>query len=1176
MTRLIQKYVLLSTMLFLGTLPGWSQNDSSPDYAIRRSPVSYHLSFDDDTFFAEDFIEASGKKSIEERKIDFPEGRFGKGIRMREIPETPDANNMTGIDLDLVTAVIFNTHPGNQMGFNQPFIWGSGRINARLGGLAFWARGALAFAGPLFEQTSVGFGRKERDLLGVVVDENNFVSAYIRDARYVRHTLKSEAEWNPSNWNHVVLNWDWANGMELWINGEKVASSWGEQAWFETTNPGLFHLPAAGVTYDEFYIFDRPITPGEIKNLIASNTFPKEESILYERAISRKPAIAEVSGASLNNQLPVIQPGQAMRISEVWPQKVGDDNIPGWHIVDGRNEIAWPHPYSMFTIIPGDADFKAEKVDIQTGHSSKVNYITMTGNLTNVQLQASTQRSTQKHDLFTVPSGNQFFYGSKIKLQEGADFRIPFTEAYGTPAGFSGDVHLPLSGKKRIQNIGLYHYQTTELDAYQSKGDEFALRVLDQQLDKRTHFAIHALTSRDERQFVQASATGQEKEIGEINIGNFSRLNIVSEPYQSDRGIKSISLSLPIKTNSKQESLFIRVRDPAVPSRFWNQFALKLTGFDQEYQKLQLTIDFQDIVVSGGDRLWIDLGTAENAKVLLGSGETKASLYVEETETYLSIDAYVSKEMASAQAQYSKMYEFMPWQFTGKEVSLTEPYCYGGPFDMIMPALAINRTKPDHFFSNYLIKVCGPDFKDGKPIAPRETPLITLPNPLNAPEWALYMHDFNLKRESIVNWWSDKQNKDGQLGGGWNDDVLFLSYHQPDLPLDGNENARFLIDAAHKGLEKTNYFKDGYCNIYPMDRMHIGDFISERYNTVLNNLGQAYAFERELESAWRLGKIEETPINYFADGFKSSVNILNWFWGHESPQLPYVSKDLDELTSEFQLYTSVLDEYAYFRFTGSNVHRDDYAPYGANNMYTYLLGGRRGTRLDAHMELAVTWPSGGGADLPRVVLYADDTRLDVLAYSFDDNLRELNMRLCRITDGRYRIAVHEYSESDRKNGKILWKTEQHLKRFDVVTLPIPGHTSVKIEVQQLSSAERPGNLPDLAIDPWDAVFDDGSVSCTIHNLGNGVAENLLVRLYDGEKVLQERTLAELRAPTDFTAKREIVIFDDINFSGNLHIVIDPEHNIQEILKDNNRAFVYEKGGVEVGLVPKTQGGESNK
>ncbi|MBK8504425.1 MAG: LamG domain-containing protein [Saprospiraceae bacterium] len=406
--QIVPNLLLVITILFLIPSEGWSQNKQEVT-GFRTSPVSYHLSFDDDAFFTEDIIEQSGKKSLDDRKIDFPPGKFGNGIRMKEIPQTPDVNNMTGIDLDLVTAVIFNTHPDNQMGFNQPFIWGSGRINARLGAVAFWARGTLPFAGPIFEQTSVGFGRKERDLLGITVDEANVLSAYIRDSRYVTQRIESTEVWNSTEWNHVTFNWDWANGMELWINGNLIASSWGQQAWFETALPGLFHLPAAGLIYDEFYIFDRPITQKEIKALIFSNTAPGEEPILYQREITRETIVGEISGASFTKQLPIIDPDHAAQITEAWPQEVSDEHVPGWFVVDGRNEIAWPHPYSMFTIIPGDADFHAEKVDLKMNLGSKVNYVTLTGNLTNVSLQASTPRQLQMLDLFQVPDGKEFF-----------------------------------------------------------------------------------------------------------------------------------------------------------------------------------------------------------------------------------------------------------------------------------------------------------------------------------------------------------------------------------------------------------------------------------------------------------------------------------------------------------------------------------------------------------------------------------------------------------------------------------------------------------------------------------------------------------------------------------------------------------------------------------------------
>lgn len=1160
------------TIIVIGCLvssSGIAQPNNDTSLGIRKSPISYHLSFDNDDFFKDDIIEQSGKKTLEERKIDFPAGKFGRGIRMREIPSPPDVDNMTGIDLDLVTAVIFNTRPGNEMGYNQPFIWGGGRINARLGAVAFWAKGELPFSGALFEQTAISFGRKERDLLGIVVNDDQKLTAYLTDARYVRHELNTNTTWDTQAWNHVVLNWDWANGMEFWVNGKKIASSWNKQFWFETALPGLFHLPAAGITYDELYLIDRPISENEIKSLMESNTAPENDDVFYARNDYDLHKIAEISGASRIDKLPAVHPGEKILLEEIWPDEVADGKIPGWYVMDGRNEMAWPHPYAMFTIIPGDADFHAEKVDITTPSDAKVNYITASGNLTNVRFKATNDRSEQLADLFDVPSGDHFFYGSTINTIHGATFHVPFTERYGTPEGFSGDIRVPLSGEKRIHNIGLYHYQNLLLDSVQPPGKKMVVKIARTPLDNRSVFAIHSLTSRDERQIAIATSDKESQtENRDVNIGAFSRLNILSEPYVMDKGIQSLTLSIPIKTEHESEALFIRVRDPAVPSRVWNQFAVKLQGFNDNFSRLVITIDFQDIVVAEGDRLWMDLGAAGNTEIRLGEGENIAEFYVEEVASYISVDEYAEKEIIPANMQYGKMYEFMPWQFTGKTVSLLSPYSYGGPFDMILPALAINRVKPDHFVANYLIRVSGLDYKDGQVIDPKNIPLITVPNPYGAPDWAVYMRDFNIKRHAIADWWSENQNPDGQLGGGWNDDVMFLSFHQPDLPLDGNENARYVIDAAQTGLEATRYFKDGYCNVFPMDRMHIGDFISERYNTIVNNLGQAHAFEREMESARWLGKPDEIPKNYYEDAFKSSVNAINWYWGKDMPQNAYQSKSLAELTAEFRRYTSVLDDYSFYRFTASNVHRDDFSPYGANAMYTYLLGGKRGTRLDAHLELAVTWPLGGGPDVSRVVLYADNISLTVVAYSFDEKMRKLGMQLARIENGQYQISMYEDPNGMGEVGDLIWQKTKHLKRFDVVELPIPPRTPVLIKIELLTFDEQVKELADLAIDPWDAIFDNGTVTCVVHNIGNKAAQKIKVKLFDGDILVQEKMITDIDAPIDFNAKRKELTFQNIPYSANLRIYIDPDDEIAEILEENNWSFVYRKGDIPLGLLPK--------
>ena len=87
----------------------------------------------------------SGFKTIEDRGLTLEEGRFGKGLKMNLIPSIVEQDEMTGIDLDTVTAVVFNTRHRRDVwvGYNEPFLWGAGKLNPGSGSLAFWVKGTF-------------------------------------------------------------------------------------------------------------------------------------------------------------------------------------------------------------------------------------------------------------------------------------------------------------------------------------------------------------------------------------------------------------------------------------------------------------------------------------------------------------------------------------------------------------------------------------------------------------------------------------------------------------------------------------------------------------------------------------------------------------------------------------------------------------------------------------------------------------------------------------------------------------------------------------------------------------------------------------------------------------------------------------------------------------------------
>ena len=402
--------IVISFILALGSASAFSQKQIVPDNnAGRSSPVKYHLSFDGPEFLKDDVIQQSGRRSIAQRNILFTKGKIGEGMVMRNKGHLPDQENMTGIDLDPITGMIYNTESVESFIYNEPFLWGSGKINGRLGAISLSVKGKLPPNETLFAQATTSFGRLEKDLICIGTDAAGRLMAYVKDARYVLHSISGKCESGPETWNEIVFNWDWANGLELWCNGKRIASSWGKDGWFETAPPGLFHFPAYNVVYDELYFFDRPLTPKEVETLYHHHSPPGPEQAFYTRKQYDRQKLQKLGIASNPSKMPVVKPGQSLTFTEIWPLSVADEKIPGWDLIDGRNETAWPRPYAYFTIIPGDADHHAREAEIRLPQGDQIQ--TMFSSPAIFPRQISSQ-ATEKYKM----PGNYFQFQKEIIL----------------------------------------------------------------------------------------------------------------------------------------------------------------------------------------------------------------------------------------------------------------------------------------------------------------------------------------------------------------------------------------------------------------------------------------------------------------------------------------------------------------------------------------------------------------------------------------------------------------------------------------------------------------------------------------------------------------------------------------------------------------------------------------
>ncbi|MFC1694083.1 LamG-like jellyroll fold domain-containing protein [Candidatus Latescibacterota bacterium] len=1144
-------------------------------------PVSYHLTFDNLDFLSEDWVQQTGLKTIEERKWELVDGHFGMGLYLGAVPLKYDVDNMSGLDLDLVTAVIFNVGivKSKGRGYDEPFIWGAGKLHPGYGAVAFWVKGSSQPETPdtrtvLFEQTTTTWGRKERELLQVELLRDRTITAYVEDARYVQHTIQSGKVWKENSWNHVVFIWDRASGLSLWVNGREAASSMGSDAWWENQRPGLFHFPMARAIYDEFYCFARPLTADEIKELYRKNTHPEGSSRLLKPDVQSLECLKNAFTTD-SSSLPPVKPsnGRTLVFKEITPERIHDEGIQGWWISDGRYELAWPHEYSVFTIIPGDVDFHAEKADILPPRSEKINYITFEGNLDGVTvLQGDRNGNFKPTPVISVPETEGFFYGTTVQDITDAGIRIPFTRSYGAPPGFKSDgdvLRLPLSGDLRLHEVGVFNVHEDDLDPLPGDRVLYVDANPVKLNDSRYPLALKALFAERDRNIagIFQSSPGDKGE--SIDIEPMGRVHLMSKSIVGKVAYNSVIVDLWLTSPSEGNVLQFRLRNPAVPSQTWTHAEMTLHGFKGEPSRLSIAIVFDPLVLVSGDRVWLELLAVDGLTIITGDPERPSTVTLRTEVDWAEAEQKFSiKTMRPAILTYGRSFEYIPWEWDRRMPDVDAPENFGGMFDMAYPWQAVLKVnpgdRPAHIYKAY----ASSELSRGKyPVDMSKVPQKKFNAPSNAPGWAVYFREFQTFRERIVTWWRHHQRSDGQAGGGWNDDTLLFSRALADMPLDSNADALMLFNNVFDGFDKTNYFKDGYCRIYPIDRLHNGDFVRERYKSLIYNIGDPRSAVWAMEEAWHWGKPEKTPVNYGnGKAFLFGKDVLDWYWGRYRYEEPFRPGSSDSITEELRKAAVVCNDTTLWRFTEAWVHTDDQHPYGASNLLNILLGGWSSgkTREDSNVNITVGvgWIEGGGPQLARLVEYSGNDGLKVSMYSFDEFDRRVTARLFRLDAGIYNVTLRADSDSDGNYENPVSENEQILNRFGRLELTVPPKVPVVLEITRIKADQFHGDLPDLATSNYYIKKQGNTLVVTVHNIGCAPSGAFTVSVLDSRgKELAVQRVDSLSGAGDYVPKKVDVTFAGLPVQPLYRIQIDSEDRVREIFEENN-TVVFLPGGIK--------------
>jgi hypothetical protein len=207
--------------------------------------------------------------------------------------------------------------------------------------------------------------------------------------------------------------------------------------------------------------------------------------------------------------------------------------------------------------------------------------------------------------------------------------------------------------------------------------------------------------------------------------------------------------------------------------------------------------------------------------------------------------------------------------------------------------------------------------------------------------------------------------------------------------------------------------------------------------------------------------------------------------------------------------------------------------------------------------MVVSW-SNPDTDIARFVSYGDSKTVKANLYNFKTESQHMSMRLWRIQRGQYLLKVGRDIDNDGEidsKGDILREEELKLDRFSTIDLTVPSQENIAIQLTLAKSKDKPVSLPDLAIHPVKDIEQvEGKLMVVIHNIGNGIAENISVEIMDrDDQVIEKKFIARLDAPVDLVPKIILLEFelqDEIWHK----LVIDRQGLIEEIYEENNVAI----------------------
>jgi hypothetical protein len=245
---------------------------------------------------------------------------------------------------------------------------------------------------------------------------------------------------------------------------------------------------------------------------------------------------------------------------------------------------------------------------------------------------------------------------------------------------------------------------------------------------------------------------------------------------------------------------------------------------------------------------------------------------------------------------------------------------------------------------------------------------------------------------------------------------------------------------------------------------------------------------------------------------------------------------------------------AFHAYTVTDPPTDRVNPWGRNILTTAMLGGRVFSfRWSCPVPTAAFLWEGNGTETVSLVLDHQPAAIRMWVYNFRPEPAPAGLRVLRLPEGRYRLAIAPDTDGDRRPDSDPHITEIELRRFSAAPLTIPARKVTLIELNLLQ--ERPKiPRPDLAVTLAAPVTPTAPLTAYAHNLGSAAAEDVTVRLCGADgATLGETRVAAIPPLTGFEPQyQEIRLPLPVGIvTADAVLRIDPDNRIDEINESNN-------------------------